>query len=168
MKTLLIGILGSFSSTVFACGPESTMLQEAVRQTFADPDIVRYVCLDSDCTIEEFSEKIDIKAVALNSKGTAGIQIEPLLKGKQYFSAIFLKDQCKYRMVFAPDITLSSVRLIKKQKNNFYVVRAVERDSVGAWKEYDFAYDAAVKQYSEPEMRCFRTSGGKNVVVKCE
>lgn len=168
MKTVLIGILGLFSSTVCACESERMMLLEAVRQIYADPDIVRYVCTAGDCPIAEFAEKIDIQPVSLNSQGAAGIQIEPVLKGKQYFSAFYLKDQCQYRMVFAPDTTFSNVRLIRKEKNNFYMLRAVERDSAEAWKEYYFAYDPEIRQYTEPEMLCFSTSGGENGVVKCE
>ena len=168
-RYFLVGLLSLFSSVVLACDSESTTRLEAIRTLYADSDIARYVCTDNgECSIEEFSKQLDIKEISLNPEGAAAIQIEPMRKGRQYFSAIFLQDQCRYRMVFAPDTTLSSVKLLKKQKNNFYMVRAVERDSTEAWKEYDFTYDAVAQQYSDPKTRCFRARGGKNRIVKCE
>lgn len=168
-KCFLVAILSLFSPVVLACDAESTMRLDAVGTLYADADIARYVCTDNgECSIEEFSKQLEIKAISLNSEGAAAIQIEPMRKGKQYFSAIFLQDQCRYRMVFAPDTTLSSVKLLTKQRNNFYMVRGVERDSTEAWKEYDFTYDAVARQYSDPKTRCFRASGGKNTIVKCE
>lgn len=157
------------SSAVLACEPEAAMRLEAIRTLYADSDIARYVCVDDGaCGVEEFSRQVDVSPVSLNPAGAEGIQVEPSRQGAQYFSALFLRDQCRYKMVFAPDTTLSGVKLLKKQKNNFYVLRAVERDSAQAWKEYDFAYDPATRQYAEPAVRCFRAAGGKNNAVKCE
>lgn len=141
----------------------------ALRILYADADIARYVCVDnSECDIEEFATQLEVKAVALNTVGSPAIQIEPKLKGRQYFSALFLQEKCRYEMILAPDTTLSDVRLLKKKKNNFYMVRAVEIDSTEAWKEYYFSYDLAIKQYGAPAIRCFKTSGTNNVSVKCE
>lgn len=166
---VLIVVLSLFSPMVSACEPEATMQLDAVRTLYADPDISRYVCVDNaECSLEEFSGQIEIKVVSLNPKGAAAIQVEPMRKGKQYFSAIFLQDQCRYKMVFAPDTTLSDVKLLKTQKNNFYMLRAVERDSTEAWKEYEFSYDPVARQYTDPRTRCFKAVGGKNVIVKCE
>ncbi|MYN20617.1 hypothetical protein GTP81_28140 [Rugamonas sp. FT107W] len=162
-------LLSLISPVVLACEPEAALRLEAIRTLYADPDIARYVCVDDGaCGIEEFARQIDVRTVSLSPAGAGGIQVEPVRKGAQYFSALFLRDQCRYKMVFAPDTTLSDVKLLKKQKNNFYVLRAVERDSAQAWKEYDFAYDPATRQYAEPAARCFSAAGGKNNVVKCE
>jgi hypothetical protein len=168
-KVFFTGLLSILSSVVLACEPEAALRLDAVRTLYADPDVARYVCVDNgQCGIEEFTSQLEVKPVALSPKGGAAIQVEPLRKGRQYFSAIFLQDQCKYKMVFAPDTTLSDVKLLKQQKNNFYILRAVERDSTEAWKEYDFAYDPVALQYSEPKTRCYKSAGGKNVVVKCD
>lgn len=170
MKSLfLIAILSAFPTIVFAHEAESAMRLEAIRTIYSDPDIVRYVCPDSgNCDIHEFSEKLDINTILLNVKGAKGIQIEPTNKGAQFFSAIFLQEQCKYKMVFPPDITFNGVKILAKQKNNFYVLRATERESAEAWKEYEFSYDATAHQYSDPKTRCFRVSGGRTTSVKCE
>lgn len=150
-KHCLAGLLSLISPVVLACGPEAAMRLEAIRTLYADPDVARYVCVDDGaCDIEEFSRQLEVMAVSLSTAGAEGIQIEPLRKGAQYFSALFLRDQCRYKMVFAPDTTLSGIKLLKKQKNNFYVLRAVERDSAQAWKQYDFAYDPATRQYAAP------------------
>lgn len=162
-------MLSLFSPIVVACEKEATMRLDAIRTLFADPDIARYVCVDNgECSIEEFSGQVEMKMLSLNPEGAAAIQVEPMRKGKQYFSAIFLQDQCRYRMVFAPDTTLSDVKLLKTQKNHFYMLRAVERDSTEAWKEYEFSYDPVARQYTDPRTRCFRVVGRKSVIVKCE
>lgn len=166
---LLFGLLGFISSIGFACEPETAMRLDAIRSLYSDADIARYVCVDnSECTKEEFSRQLEVRSVTLNAEGTPAIQIEPRRKGTQYFSAIFLLEQCKYNMVFAPDTTLSSVKLLKTKKNNFYIVRAVERDSAVAWKEYDFSFDRVNKQYVAPTARCYEAHGAKNVRVMCE
>jgi len=150
-KRCIAVLLSMISPVVLACGPEAAMRLEAFRTLYADPDVARYVCVDDGaCGIEEFSRQLDVTAVSLNPAGAEGIQIEPSRKGAQYFSALFLRDQCRYKMVFAPDTTLSGIKLLKRQKNNFYVLRAMERDSAEAWKEYDFAYDPATRQYAAP------------------
>lgn len=170
MKNFLVfAALGLISSIGLACEPEAVMQLAAVRSLYSDPDIARYVCVDnSECTSEEFSRQVEVRAVKLNTEGTPAIQIEPRRKGRQYFSAIFLQEQCRYNMVFAPDTTLSSVKLLKTKKNNFYIARAVERDSTEAWKEYDFSFDLATRQYSAPFARCYMAHGAKIVRVKCE
>lgn len=167
--SLIFGALSLISSIGFACEPEAAMRLAAIRTLYADADIARYVCSgNNECSIEEFASRVDVKPVKLNTEGTPAIQIEPTRKGNQYFSAIFLQEQCKYNMVFSPDTTLSSVKLLKTTKNRFYIVRAVERDSTHAWKEYDFAYDPATKRYSAPTTRCFQIRAAKSVLVPCE
>lgn len=104
----------------------------------------------------------------MNTERTPAIQIEPRRKRTQYFSAIFLQEQCKYNMVFAPDTTLSSVKLLKTNKNNFYIVRAVERDSAEAWKEYDFSFDLRIRKYIARTTRCYKALGARNVRLTCE
>ena len=136
---------------------------------YADADLARYVCVENgECDIGEFSAQLEVKPVSLGPNAPAAIQIEPVRKGRQYFSAIFQLDQCKYQLLFAPDTTLSDVKLLQQQKNNFYILRAVERDSTGAWKEYDFVYDPKARQYGEPATRCYRSKGGKDIKVKCD
>lgn len=165
----IFGALILMSSVAFACEPETTMRSAAIRSLYADADIARYVCIDHvECSIEEFSRQMEVKPVKLNTEGTPAIQIEPRRKGNQYFSALFLREQCKYNLVFAPDTTLSSVKLLKTKKHNFYVLRAVERESTEAWKEYDFSYDLESKRYGAPTTRCFRAGGAKAVRMTCE
>jgi hypothetical protein len=157
------------SSVAFACAPEAAMQAAAIRSLYADADIARYVCIDnSECSVEEFSREVEVKAVSLNTDGTPAIQIAPRRKGKQYFSALFLQEQCKYNLVLAPDTAFSSVKLLNTKKDNFYIARAVERDSTEAWKEYDFSYDRVSKQYSAPTIRCFKARGVKSIRVPCE
>lgn len=170
MKHLLIfGALGLVSSIGHACEPEAAIQLAAIRSLYSDADIARYVCVDNnECTEEEFSRQLEVRSIRLNTERTPAIQIEPRRKGTQYFSAIFLQEQCKYNMVFAPDTTLSSVKLLKTKKNNFYVVRGVERDSAEAWKEYDFSFDLRTRKYSIPTARCYKALGARNVRVTCE
>ena len=168
-RRLLFAVLSLLSSAGFACEGEGEMQLAAVRTLYADADIARYVCIDnSECSIEEFFSQVSIKAVTLNTAGTPAIQIEPKRKGTQYFSAIFLQEQCKYKMVFAPDTTLSDVKLLKTKKNNYTIVRAVERESTEAWKEYDFSYDLATRQYRATTTRCFKARGARIARVRCE
>jgi hypothetical protein len=72
--------------------------------------------------------------------------------------------------VFAPDTTLSGVKVLNKVKNNFYVLRAVERDSANSWKEYTFAYDAPAGQYNVTKTQCYRyqASEDKAISMKCD
>ncbi len=169
MKLLLTCLLSVASSAAIACAPEAAMRREALRTLYSDADLVRYVCVENgECDLDAFAALLAVNSVSLGPDALAAIQIEPLRKGNQYFSAIFQLAQCKYDMVFAPDTTLSDVKLLKQQKNNYYIMRAVERDSTEAWKEYDFAYDPAAHQYGEPTMRCYRAKGGKSMTVKCE
>ena len=168
-QQLLFAFISLLSSAGFACEDEGAMQLAAVRTVYADADIARYVCIDiSECSIEEFFRQVEIKAVTLDAAGTPAIQIEPRRKGTQYFSAIFLQEQCKYTMVFAPDTTLSSVKLLKTKKNNYYILRAVEHESTDSWKEYDFSYDLASRQYSKPTAHCFKARGDKIARVTCE
>ena len=166
---LIFGALCLTSSVGLACESEAVMQLAAIRSLYSDADIARYVCVDnSECTSEEFSRQVEVRTITLNTEGTPAIQIEPRRKGTQYFSAIFLQEQCKYNMVFAPDTTLSSVKLLKTKKNNFYIVRAVERNSTEEWKEYDFSFDRATRQYSAPTARCYKAHGARIVRMTCE
>jgi hypothetical protein len=162
MKLLLTCLLSVASSAAIACGPEAAMRLEAIRTLYSDADLARYVCVENgECDLDAFAAQLAVNNVSLGPDASAAIQIEPLRKGRQYFSAIFQLAQCKYQMVFAPDTTLSDVKLLKQQKNNYYILRAVERDSTETWKEYDFAYDPAAHQYGEPTTRCYRAKGGQ-------
>jgi hypothetical protein len=171
MKSVLFAAAlmpGLCSTAAHACGPEPVMREQAVRALYADADVARYVCVDNgDCAIGEFASKLDVKPVTLGP-GITGIQVEPQQKGLQYFSALFRQQDCKYEMVLAPDTTLSSVKLLPRQKNALYMVRAVERDATDVWKEIDFAYDPAQHQYALAATRCYRARGGKAVTVRCD
>jgi hypothetical protein len=167
-------IAGFFAVTPFvasACEAEAHLRADALRTLYADQDITRYVCVDNEkCSFEDFSRQLETKQISLGPESTTSlaIQVEPLRKGRQYFSAVYLLDQCKYHMVFAPDTTLSGVKFLKQIKNNFYVLRAIERNSAESWKEYDFAYDSPVRQYNLMKTRCFRMGENKTLNVKCD
>lgn len=162
--------LCGFSYQAFACGAEADMRTEALRALYSDVELTRYVCVENnDCAFDEFARRVDVQPVTLSPAPAApAIQVEPQHKGLQYFSAIFVQDQCKYRMVFAPDTTFSGVKVLKQQRNHYYVLQAVERDSAEAWKEYDFAYDPKERQYGLASTRCYEAHGTRNVAVSCD
>ncbi|GGY28613.1 hypothetical protein GCM10007387_08470 [Pseudoduganella albidiflava] len=97
-----------------------------------------------------------------------GMQVEPARKGRLYFSAIFVKEKLGYRLAFAPDLGFSDVKLLRQQDGGYYMLRAVERDSAEAWKEFDFRYDPIAQQYIQVRTRCYYVgTSGKVIQAGC-
>lgn len=159
--------------SVLACEPESQMRTEAIRMLYADPDLTRYVCVaNPDCGMDEFAAQLDVTPVALspsalNSK-VQGLLISPTRKGSQFFSAVYMLEQCRYVMVFAPDTTFSDLKVIPKVRSGFYMLRAVERDSADTWKEYDYSFDLGARQYSNASVHCYRFRHSTKTAVPCD
>jgi hypothetical protein len=161
------------SSSASACPQDESARSGALRTLYSDADLVRYVCVEnSECSFSEFSEQLDVKTVDLNGGHVVapvpGLQVEPLRKGRQYFSAVFARNGCNYELVFAPDTAFSDLKILKEQKNGFFLLRAVEPCSDQEWKEYDFTYDPSASSYSETRTRCYRVRGAKRMNVKCD
>ncbi|WP_165497821.1 hypothetical protein [Pseudoduganella albidiflava] len=145
----------------------------ALRTLYDDAEVNRYVCSDDPaCDFEEFSSRLDARNVALTSSSAPsflmGMQVEPARKGRLYFSAIFVKEKLGYRLAFAPDLGFSDVKLLRQQDGGYYMLRAVERDSAEAWKEFDFRYDPIAQQYIQVRTRCYYVgTSGKVIQAGC-
>jgi hypothetical protein len=98
-----------------------------------------------------------------------GLLIEPLNPAKQFFSAVFLKQNCEYKLVFSPDVSQSGIVFLTKTQNNFPVIRSREHESIDRWSDTEYVYSTNSKSYTGKRKQCFRTSVGiKAAVIKCD
>ncbi|MES2319853.1 MAG: hypothetical protein V4631_20430 [Pseudomonadota bacterium] len=170
MKLLLCLIF--FSSVVSACPAEGKLPVDALQMLYRNQEVMEYVCVGNPtCDESEFLANLDVKEINLSSspdKKISAVLVEPTKKGRQYFSAVFVKNACESQMVFSPDTSLSGLKIMTASKNRFYILRGTERDSTESWKETDYGYDSKLKQYTEIKTRCFREKNGKSVAIKCD
>lgn len=123
MKCLFAAVLSAVSATALACAPEDDMRRAALRILHKDAELVQYVCVDdANCRFDDIAGRLDVSPIALGPAMPA-ILVEPQSKGSQYFSAIFIQERCKYRMVFAPDTAFSGVQALPARRNGFNVLR---------------------------------------------
>lgn len=154
-----------FSAAVAARAPAIVVPPDAARILHTDPEVVAYVCVDNQsCTVDEFAEGLEATEVLLSAnprEKQAAFMVEPVRKGRQYFSAVFFKTPDGVRMVFAPDTTLSGLQVLPVIKHGYFIVRGTERESNVSWKEIDYGYDRGKKQYLPLNTRCLKYEGGK-------
>jgi hypothetical protein len=63
---------------------------------------------------------------------------------------------------------LSGVKLLRRQRDGFYFLRAYERESNSVWKEYDYSYDRAAWGYRLIKTRCYETDDSSaTLAVTC-
>jgi hypothetical protein len=96
-----------------------------------------YVCMEHNrCSFAEFTDGLEVTSVRLGQATPAsprlGIKVEPQHNGLQYFTSLFILEPCRYRLIFAGDTSLSGVKLLRKQRDGFYLLRANERESNSA------------------------------------
>lgn len=149
------------------------MRAEALRALYTDSDVVAYVCTGATpCDIGVSARGLEVTPLSLGEATSAlalsGIKVEPQRKGRQYFTNIFVREQCRYRPIFSGDTSLSGVTLLPQQVNGFHLLRAYERGSALGWKEYDYAYDTAIRYYRLRRTRCFQANDlGTAVAAGC-
>lgn len=169
MKLLLSLIF--FSAVVSACPAENAVPADALHALYENSEVLNYVCVENpNCSKDEFVKGLEVKELNLGSDPRAkqpALMVEPVRKGRQYFSAVFFRTSIGLRMVFSPDLTLSGLKVLPAVKNRLYVLRGTERNSNVSWKDTDYGYDHKNKQYMPITTRCFQDEGGKAVAVKC-
>lgn len=172
---LVVSIISCCSSTsVFAddCQNESAIRREAIRRLYDEREAVEYVCGPSlSCSEKQFTSMVEVKPVVLTpgTTNSDGLAVTPKTKGVAYFTALFLKEQCSYRMVFSPDSTSSGLKLLRKERNGKYLVTSTDRSSRSEWAETEYAYDKESGVYQMGETKCFAFVGGKEIQLpKCE
>jgi len=165
-------ILALCATDAACCAAEPTLRSGALRSLYGDSDAVQYVCGEVECTLQEFIKGLATRRLRLAAGATVddALLIEPQRKGRQYFSALYLLDRqaCFYRLVFAPDVSASSLRLLASVHDNHYDVRSVQRDSADKWREENFSYEASQSRYVSSVTRCFADVDGKTKSVPCE
>lgn len=170
MKLSLVLIL--FSTVATACPAASKVPTEAARALFQNAEVVEYVCVENKrCSQEEFAAYLDVKEISLGAtprKKVDAILVEPSRKGRQFFSAVFVKNAGKFALVFSPDTTLSGIKAMPEIKSDMRVLRGTERESAESWKEIDYGFDLKSKQYSEIRTRCYQQKNGKPASTKCD
>ena len=165
-------ILALHASEAACCAAEKTLRTDAVRSLYGDSDVVQYVCGEVQCTVQAFAKGLDIRKLRIAAGTTAddALLVEPAKKARQYFSALYLLDRkaCLYRLVFAPDVTASSLTLLPRVHDNHYDVRSFQRDGAAYWREEDFSYDAGKSRYVRIITRCFAWVDDKTKRVPCD
>jgi len=160
-----------FSSLVSACPAESVLPSDAVQALYKNSEVLQYICVENlNCSADEFMKGLEVKEVNLSSiprERRRALLVEPVKKGRQFFSAVFLVKDGESRMVFSPDTTLSGLKILPISKNRLYILRGTERESNEAWKETDYGFDRQSQQYKQVATRCFRENDGKSIQVKC-
>lgn len=159
------------SSIASACPHESKLPSDALQILYKKPEILAYICVErSNCSKNEFLASLDVKEIILSTRPheeIKAIMVEPIKKGRQYFTAIFMISACKSHMIFSPDTSLSGLKVMPNSKNGLHVLRGTERESTESWKETDYGYNLRAKQYAEIGTKCFSEKNGKTVAVKC-
>jgi hypothetical protein len=176
MKKILIGVLIALVSTGgFANSLDERSEKQAAQIIFHDADVKSYICIENaNCNFDDFFTKLSITEVnlGLSKKPVVnGILIEPLNRGLQYFSAVFLFEQSGYRLVFAPDVTLSGIKFLNAGASGMRRIRATERLSNDRWNESDYSYNVKSKEYAETRTICYGSTDSKTAPVarvKCE
>ncbi|MFC7419015.1 hypothetical protein ACFQNF_03900 [Iodobacter arcticus] len=134
-----------------ACPSEDQMRQSIFAELFLDNDVVYYVCVENkNCDLEEFKSKLQVSQENFNNSSKGSIEallVEPINKYKQYFSAVYFKDKCTYRLVFYPDVTLSGISILKRSYNDVRLIRTVEIESSVKWQEFEYGYSKKSKNF---------------------
>jgi len=143
MRHFVLGwILIMFASIALCCPTGSAPGLNAVKALYWGKEITQYVCHDEPCDINEFAERLSLKKIRLakNAHTDDGLQIEPSVKGRQYFSYIYLFDQsaCDYVPVFSADTSFSGVQVLKDVRHGYHTLRAHEQRSIDRFSETDF------------------------------
>lgn len=147
-------------------------IRTAIGIVYTDEDAKNYVCLTNPaCDVDTFSAGVTATKIDLGSKNDGiidGLLIEPSKPGRQYFSALFVKDKNFYRMVFSPDVTLSGLNILSKRLNGMPLIRSSERESNESWVDFEYAYFKNKKAYSLVKKLCYKAGDGASPMrVKC-
>ena len=172
MGRFLLGWASMMAASIAWCCPTvSTPGANAVKSLYLDKEIVQYVCNEEPCDINAFTERLSIEKVRLarSARAEDGLQIEPSVKGTQYFSYIYLLDPkaCEYLEVFAADTSFSGAQVLKEVRHGYHIIRAHERQSIEHFSTADFSFDPVKRSYVQTSERCF--DGSEDIVktVKC-
>lgn len=170
MKMPLILALLSFGAS--DCRSATNIPLEATQALFKYTEAVEYVCVENEsCSHKEFAAKLEVKGLDLGTsprKKLDAILVEPSRKGRQFFSAVFIKQAGKYVIIFSPDTTLSGIKIVPEIKSGLHVLRGTERESAESWKEIDYGFDCKSNQYAVIRTRCYQQKEGKPVRNKCD
>lgn len=160
------------SSAPSACAAAHNVRLEAAQALYENKEIVGYACVeDKSCSWAEFAANLDVKALNLGAsprKEVDAILVEPSRKGRQFFSAVFIKQAGKYVIVFSPDTALSGLKIVPEIRGDLHVLRGTERESAESWKETDYGFDCKSNQYAAIRTRCYQQKEGKTVRNKCD
>ena len=160
-----------FTSIAWCCPTVSTPGSNAVKSLYLDKEIVQYVCNEEPCDINAFTERLSIEKVRLATSARVedGLQIEPSVKGRQYFTYIYLFDQnaCDYVEIFAADTSFSGAQVLKQVRHGYHTIRAHAQQSIDHFSTADFSFDLIKRTYVQTSETCF--DGANDIVktVKC-
>jgi len=146
-------------------------IRGAVSQLYAESEISDYVCgPGAECTLEEFSRRLEIELVTLRttSRASDGIAISPKIRGTQYFKALFLFFDGRYKMVLPPDLTSTDVWVTRKSHHGAFDVKTTDRDSRAEWSETTFTFDPERLAYIAHMPRCFALVAGHTLEIECK
>lgn len=170
-RTLTITLF-LISTTNLAKGKEcQAPMSPALTSIYSDSEIRNYVCgSENSCTPQDFKKKLDIQKVKLRTTASTddGIIVEPTRKGLQYFTAVFHKKACHYRLVFYPDTTLSGLKILSKSKNGFFIIKTSENKSREEWIEITYIYDQSRQLYKEHENTRFIENSTGAQITPCQ
>ena len=143
-------------------------IKSAVSMLYLDEDVKRYVCnFEARCSEASFLSQLEVKNILFNSK-KEGLLIEPKAMGKQFFSALFLKEECDYRMIFSPDVSMSGIKMLPVQINGMPKLRATERESNDEWSELEYVFSKKAGIYSFLKKDCYRNAiDNKILKISC-
>lgn len=146
--------------------------EKVVDTLFRDKELVDYVCADSDghCVVAEFGRRLKSKRIdiaASPGRKSEAILVEPVVKHRQYFSAMFAKHGREYREIFSADTSMSGITILPAVRNGYLVVQAVARDSNSDWMETDFVFDPKRAYYRPGKTRCMRELDGEVAERQC-
>lgn len=151
--------------------PCPEIVKTTAQELYTMGEIKDYICgPDIDCTIEIFTNSLEISNVKLHTNTTApdAIQITPKTKGVSYFTAIFLIENCKSRLVFYPDTSSSGIKLLKPSSNGMFIIRSTARESRTQWSETDYHYDLNKRAYQEQRTACYAMRATQAAKIKCQ
>ena len=159
-------------SDAAGCDVANMSTSSAIRSLYGDSDAVQYVCGEVQCTLAAFTRGLAVEGRKLGIGGTGddALLIEPARKANQYFSALYLVDRkaCAYRLVFAPDVSASGIKLLKSLHHGYVDIRSHQRESAAYWRDDDFLYDPRRFRYVSIKSRCFADLNGATETVPCE
>jgi len=159
-------------SDAVCCDMTNMSTSSAITSLYADSDAVQYVCGEVQCSLAEFTRELAVEGRKLGtgSAGDDALLIEPEKKANQYFSALYLVDRkaCAYRLVFAPDVSASGIKLLKSVHHGYLDIRSHQRESAAYWRDDDFLYDPLRSRYVSIKSRCFANLNGAAETVPCE